>query len=427
MSKDKEIRETFLKLNDNDKNVFINMFVFSDNPNEFQRLNEDDFSKAFSKLNNKERDNCINWFTKHLFGNREYLYDYAEDENNQPLSFSGFEAYGLNCVNQILSNSNFNVGTHAFSNFLFSDLSDSNLCDVNFSESIFIKANLTNADLRFSNLYKTNFSKANLTGAKLFGTERTHWEIDGVVCEYAYWDEEGKVPTFYAHGEFERLYKEYPQFKIHYKADDYTLTQHTLLPFIIAKMNENFEGNEIVLRKIEEAPNGSTATIEIRNLHNFNQNEIEQITRDVVNQLKQLEKTKYALPNNADSQRILGNAQQMILNINIENNNYYHSHHYQSNNQSISVQNTTNITINQFQAAVESASDEIKNNPEIPEESKRFIDTAKKLIKEGLTDASKEMLKDKFKTLGEKVINKTFEVARNPDSWKLLFDFILQQ
>jgi len=105
-----------------------------------------------------------------------------------------------------------------------SKLISANLINANLSRAIFngvdlykaklIKANLSKSDLRYSTLVNTNLSEAKLTGAKLYGTSRDDWIIDGVICDYVYWDEKGEIRSpkgrDFAPGEFEQIYKSLP-------------------------------------------------------------------------------------------------------------------------------------------------------------------------------------------------------------------------
>ena len=50
-----------------------------------------------------------------------------------------------------------------------------------------------------------------MTGANLYETTRDTWIIDGVICEYIFWDPDGEKRTpknrDFNPGEFEELYK----------------------------------------------------------------------------------------------------------------------------------------------------------------------------------------------------------------------------
>ncbi|MDM8522803.1 pentapeptide repeat-containing protein [Desulfococcaceae bacterium HSG8] len=78
-----------------------------------------------------------------------------------------------------------------------------------------IGANLRGADLRDLRLIGANLRaillRANITGARLYCTSRDKWKIDGIKCDYVYWDEEGEIrepkDRDFKPGEFEELYK----------------------------------------------------------------------------------------------------------------------------------------------------------------------------------------------------------------------------
>ncbi|MDM8552420.1 pentapeptide repeat-containing protein [Desulfobacterales bacterium HSG2] len=72
-------------------------------------------------------------------------------------------------------------------------------------------ADLDNADFTNADLRNADFTGAKITGVKLYGTSREDWIIDGVECDYVYWDRKGKErypkEKKFAPGEFESLYK----------------------------------------------------------------------------------------------------------------------------------------------------------------------------------------------------------------------------
>jgi uncharacterized protein YjbI with pentapeptide repeats len=80
-----------------------------------------------------------------------------------------------------------------------------------------VNADLRNLDLRETDLMQANLSGADITGAKLYGSARENWIIDGIRCEYVYWDGAGEVRTppdrDFRPGEFEELYKQLPTFE----------------------------------------------------------------------------------------------------------------------------------------------------------------------------------------------------------------------
>ena len=87
----------------------------------------------------------------------------------------------------------------------------------NLQYTYLIEANLRNVDLRETDLRKANLSRSDLTGAKLYGSAWENWIIDGIRCDYVYWDEAGEERTppdrNFRPGEFEELYKQLPTFE----------------------------------------------------------------------------------------------------------------------------------------------------------------------------------------------------------------------
>ncbi len=58
-----------------------------------------------------------------------------------------------------------------------------------------VEFDLRNTDLRGTDLRQADLSRADITGAKLWGSARENWIIDGIRCEYVYWDEAGEQRT----------------------------------------------------------------------------------------------------------------------------------------------------------------------------------------------------------------------------------------
>ncbi len=126
------------------------------------------------------------------------------------------------------------------------NLKESNLSAANLTKTHLLSANLNKANLRGSNLEnavlvvanldKADLSLANLTGAKLYGSERQDWKIDGVKCEYAYWDGPGNHRTpadrNYKPGEFEILYRQSPTIEYPFE-DGFTPVQAVLMDRVV--------------------------------------------------------------------------------------------------------------------------------------------------------------------------------------------------
>ncbi len=103
-----------------------------------------------------------------------------------------------------------------------------NLAGVDFSKTYLFGANLTGADLIEANLScagltGANLTKADITGAIFYGVVRSNWNIDGIVCDYIYWDPAGEKRSpsvrYFKKGEFEQSHKQLPSFTYYFKND----------------------------------------------------------------------------------------------------------------------------------------------------------------------------------------------------------------
>lgn len=95
-------------------------------------------------------------------------------------------------------------------------IQQANLSGMNLQE-----ANLTDVDFRTSILSRADFRQAIITGAKLYATARDDWLIDGILCDYVYWDKKGEQCTPHERnfrpGEFEELYKALPTIEYYFE------------------------------------------------------------------------------------------------------------------------------------------------------------------------------------------------------------------
>lgn len=146
-----------------------------------------------------------------------------------------------------------------------SDLHDANLEDTNLSAANLSKTRLLSANLRYANLRGSNLedavlvvanlgradlSLANLTGANLYGSERQDWKIDGIKCEYAFWDGPGNhrspADRDYKPGEFEHLYRRSPT--LEYPFDDgFAPVQAIMMDRVVKIINKSTPEMELYL------------------------------------------------------------------------------------------------------------------------------------------------------------------------------------
>jgi uncharacterized protein YjbI with pentapeptide repeats len=89
------------------------------------------------------------------------------------------------------------------------------------SETRLDKADLRGANLSEARLNRAILNKAIITGVTLWGTARDEWIIDGIRCNYVYWDALGEYrfpkDRDFRPGEFEELYKHLPTFEYYFE------------------------------------------------------------------------------------------------------------------------------------------------------------------------------------------------------------------
>jgi uncharacterized protein YjbI with pentapeptide repeats len=121
------------------------------------------------------------------------------------------------------------------------NLSNANLPQTNLSGANLIRANLRGCNLTgtvlvIAKLVEANLSLANLTGAKLYGSDRDRWKIEGIKCDYAYWDGAGNRRTpadrDFQPGEFELLYRQAPTIEYAF-ADGFTPLQAVMMDRVV--------------------------------------------------------------------------------------------------------------------------------------------------------------------------------------------------
>lgn len=146
------------------------------------------------------------------------------EANLNGVNLCGADLSGSNLMEANLIGAELNEAILTEANLFMADLSDANLCE----------ASMNRTDLRLARLINTNLSNATLTGSCLYGTARDDWIIDGVKCDYVYWN--GDIPLLgtdtekkqwerehrfpkdrdFEHGEFEKRYKQMPTISEHF-------------------------------------------------------------------------------------------------------------------------------------------------------------------------------------------------------------------
>jgi hypothetical protein len=172
----------------------------------------------------------------------------AEPETIPDLSYANLGHSGVNFSYVNLSNANLRRVVLAYQNLSGADFrgahcNTANLIGADLRNAILREAdlsgaNLTGADLKGADLSAANLSSARLqsailnqatiTGARFWETQLAGWSIKNIICERAFWDNDGSNPTDYAPGEFERLHSETPRIELFYEGGITTFELNTL-------------------------------------------------------------------------------------------------------------------------------------------------------------------------------------------------------
>jgi hypothetical protein len=115
-------------------------------------------------------------------------------------------------------------------------------------------------DLRQASLIDSRLDGANLTGAKLWETQRGGWSIKGVICHHAFWDRDGKEPTEYGDGDFERIFAEKLRIVLRYPGG-LSPVELVMLPLIIERLKAEHPDCVLHIRSVQD--NGSAAIVTI--------------------------------------------------------------------------------------------------------------------------------------------------------------------
>lgn len=115
-------------------------------------------------------------------------------------------------------------------------------------------ANLSGATFRVARLLSTIITNATLTGAKLYGIARDDWQINGIKCDYVYWDVRGKQRTpknrNFRPGEFEELYKALPTFEYYFE-HGFTPLDTIVMDRVVQAINEQHPNMSLRLKNFE--------------------------------------------------------------------------------------------------------------------------------------------------------------------------------
>ncbi len=160
------------------------------------------------------------------------------------------------------------------SQFRHANLSDVNLSALDFSGANLDSANLKSCNLSGANLSDTNLSKANITNTILFNINSIGWDIGGICCEFAYWDQDATNKTNYAENEFERLYAESLTIDLKY---EFRLTANEIatLPILIEHLQACHWGVSLRLKSVKDIAGGALVQLVVDEVGHYSINDLE--------------------------------------------------------------------------------------------------------------------------------------------------------
>jgi len=158
--------------------------------------------------------------------------------------------------------------------FKHADLSGTNLSALDLSGANFYSANLRGCNLSGTNLSDANLSKANITDTLLFNINSIGWDISGVYCEYAYWDQGAINKTAYLENEFERMYAESLTIDLKY---EFRLTANEIatLPILIEHLQACHWGVSLRLKSVKDVAGGALVRLVVDEVGHYSVKELE--------------------------------------------------------------------------------------------------------------------------------------------------------
>ncbi|HEY7419444.1 MAG TPA: pentapeptide repeat-containing protein, partial [Ktedonobacteraceae bacterium] len=171
------------------------------------------------------------------------------------------------------------------------NLSDANLNDANLWIAYCSEANLSMANLSAAKLIDTVLNGAILTGACLWETQRAGWSINGVICEYVYWGNvqfdgleetfnDDITKSFYAPGEFERLFAEKAKVRLFYK-DGFEPLEFDALPTLIKHLEDSHPVGELCMVSVREDSGGVVVELAIKDTEEHSPEQLKQLKVEI--------------------------------------------------------------------------------------------------------------------------------------------------
>lgn len=169
--------------------------------------------------------------------------------------------------------------------FKQANLTGTNLSSLNLSGANLYAANLTGCDLSGTNLSDANLAKANITDTVLFNINSIGWDISGIHCEFAYWDQKASTKTTYSLNEFERMYAESLSIDLKY---DYRLTANEIatLPILIEHLQACHWGVSLRLKSVKDIAGGAQVRLVVDEVGHYSVKELENSLREEASRIQ---------------------------------------------------------------------------------------------------------------------------------------------
>jgi uncharacterized protein YjbI with pentapeptide repeats len=162
----------------------------------------------------------------------------------------------------------------------WADLTAAKFGGADLSRANLQKANCCNVDFRQASLIDSRLDAAVITGSNLWETQRAGWSIRAVVCEKVFWDRDGKEPTHYAGGDFERVFADKPRIVLRYPAGLLPIDL-VMLPLVIERLQTSHPDCSLHIRSVQDDGIGVAVVITVDDTSNRDrrtrENEVSQL------------------------------------------------------------------------------------------------------------------------------------------------------
>ena len=157
------------------------------------------------------------------------------------------------------------------------------------------RADLSESDLREADLGGASLTQANLTGARLWKVNFRAWNIAKIVCDYAFWNDEGTIKTQYRTHEFERLYAQAVTIELVYP-HRLSPSEIATLPIFIEHLQASQWGIALRLKSIEDRLGGTQVVLVVDEFGDLNPSYLKKVLEE---EAEQVLTAQLALRNNA--------------------------------------------------------------------------------------------------------------------------------